>query len=143
MGKNIKIAVIPEPGCGCFESEDMRNNALTRVIAVAANITHAMFKMCIDESLCFGASKLVMHEIIMAATTIFMSEDAPGIELGSQEALWESERQLAGIEQRLIDGLRLKYQMYNDLTPEKQKESREFFGELSEKMTNKLDRSRH
>jgi hypothetical protein len=137
------IDVIPEPGCGCFEDENTRNHALSRVIGVAATTSNIMFKLCMEQSLCLSASKLVMHELILSCMTIFMSEEAPAIELGSQEALWESERHIAGIEKRLLDGLRVKYQMYNDLTPEKQKDSREFFGRMAEGVNDLLRRRKH
>jgi hypothetical protein len=117
-----ETTIRPEPNCPYFKDEDARAEMTKRVAQVAQMLSQIFVEACSGAELCREAAIATMHELILAITSGLATCNAPGIEAGSEEARWESEHLLNGIEGRLLESLRLKYKMFQALSPDERAE---------------------
>jgi hypothetical protein len=103
-----------EPDCPCFENPVTHDIMMTNMVAVVQSIGALLVAGARSAHLCEKTLPVVMEMAIINMATI-LGTRGTAIELGSQEAQWETERVLTGIEGRLMERVRVYYEMAREL----------------------------
>jgi hypothetical protein len=76
---------------------------------IAATLTKTFVKLAMSKGFCLTSLPYVMDIVLLSLAVSVGTSAAPAIEQGSQEAEWETERVLQGIEARVLARVRETY----------------------------------
>lgn len=104
--------MIKKPTCECFADEN-DGDGRARAIIAAQQMSFHLVSVLKQNDLCRNAAQYVLeHSILNMVTFLAIADTA--IDEGSQEAEWETDRILTGIETRLRERVKELYAMLRD-----------------------------
>lgn len=106
--------MIKKPTCKCFADEnDGDGRARASAIIAAQQMSFHLVSVLKQNDLCQNAAQYVLEHSILNMVT-FLAIAGTAIDEGSQEAEWETDRILTGIETRLRERVKELYAMLRD-----------------------------
>lgn len=98
-----------DPKCACFEDKIGRRTRETQVTLLVQELGRLAAGGADQMGLCDETLPYILENLIINIATIIALKGTI-IEMGTQEAQWETERVLAGIEGRVVARLRSYYE---------------------------------
>ncbi len=97
------------PKCECFQTHDTALVRCAMASQIAGTAGKALMTVALEQDFCRDSIPHILDMVVLSLMThVVMYETA--IECGTQEALWETERLITGMEERLIRTARHLYE---------------------------------
>lgn len=102
-----------DPDCPCFNDPRTKVHVMSNMVALSQAFGAMLVQGSHEAQICHKAMPEVFEMAIINMATI-IALDGTIIEMGSQEAQWETERILTGLEGRLLERVREYYRMVRE-----------------------------